>query len=114
MLKPADPGPPPPERQIGDLIHQLIDDGKAYARAELGLVRAIAEAKGEALAVVAALFGLAFILALAALTALAVGIVLALQGFIGPLAAGFVGLLVFAALAGAFGWWGYERLKREL
>ena len=62
----------------------------------------------------AALFAAAFIIALAAVTALAVGVVEALATLIGPLAAGFVGLLVFAAIAGALGWYGYERLRRAL
>ena len=71
MLKPADPGPPPPERPIGELVHELIEDGKAYARAEIGLVKAIAAEKGKALILPAILFGLAVIFALAAITALA-------------------------------------------
>ena len=113
MLKPADPGPKP-ERPIGELVHELIEDGKAYARAEVGLVKAIATAKGKALALPAALFATAFILALAAVTALAVGVVMALAKFIGPLAAGFVGMLIFLAIAGGLGWWGVERLRRDL
>ena len=48
------------------------------------------------------------------MTALAVGVVNALATLIGPLAAGFVGLLIFAAIAGALGWYGYERLRRAL
>jgi hypothetical protein len=114
MLKPADPGPPPPERPVGELVHELIEEGKAYARAEIGLVRAIAAAKGKALALPAALFGLAFICTLAAVTALAVGVVVALETFIGPLAAGFIGMLIFAAVAGLLGWYGYSRLRRDL
>jgi hypothetical protein len=114
MLKPADPGPPPPERPVGELVHELIEDGKAYARAEIGLLKAIAAAKGRALALPAALFAAAFVFALAAVTALAVGVVNALAILIGPLAAGFVGLLIFAAIAGALGWYGYERLRRAL
>lgn len=113
MLKPVDPGPQP-ERPIGELIHELIENGKAYARAEIGLAKAIAAAKGKALAIPAALFGVAFICALAAVTALAVGIVTALETFIGPLAAGFVGMLIFAAIAGLLGWTGYQRLRRDL
>jgi len=105
MLKPADPGPPPPERPIGELVHELIEEGKSYARAELGLVKAIAAAKGKALAIPAAMFGLAFIFALAAITALAVGVVMALSTFIGPLAAGFIGMLIFAAITGLLGWY---------
>ncbi|MEP6983297.1 MAG: phage holin family protein [Sphingomicrobium sp.] len=114
MLKPVDPGPPPPERPIGELVHELIENGKAYARAEIGLAKAIASAKGKALAIPAALFGLAFICALAAVTALALGVVVALETFIGPLAAGFVGMLIFAAIAGLLGWYGYQRLRRDL
>ena len=113
MLKPADPGPPPPERPVGELVHELIEEGKSYARAELGLVKAIAAAKGKALAIPAAMFGLAFIFALAAITALAVGVVMALSTFIGPLAAGFIGMLIFAAIAGLLGWYGYNKLMRD-
>jgi hypothetical protein len=39
---------------------------------------------------------------------------MALARFIGPLAAGFIGMLLFAGLAGGLGWYGAERLKREL
>ena len=113
MLKPVEP-PQPPERPVGELVSQLIDEGKAYARAEIGLVKAIATAKGKALIIPAALFGAAFICALAAVTALAVGVVIGLAKFIGPLAAGFIGMLIFAAIAGGLGWYGAERLKREL
>ena len=113
MLKPIDPGPPPPERPVGELVHELIENGKAYARAEIGLAKAIAAAKGKALALPAALFGAAFVCALAAVTALAVGVVLGLASLIGPLAAGFVGMLIFAVIAGLLGWYGYNRLLRD-
>ena len=114
MLKPADPGPQPPERPVGELVHELIEQGKSYARAELGLIKAIAAAKGKALALPMALFGVAFICALGALTALAVGVVLALTRFVGPLAAGFIAMIIFAAVGGGLGWYGYNRLRRDL
>src|SRR5205085_7521309 len=105
MLKPADQAEPPDEeRPVGDLVHQLIEDGKAYARAEIGLAKAIAAAKGKALALPAALFGAAFLFALAGVTALAVGVVIALETFIGPLAGGFLGMLIFMAIAGGLAW----------
>jgi hypothetical protein len=113
MLKPVEP-PQPPERPVAELVGQLIDEGKAYARAEIDLVKAIAAAKGKALVIPAAMFGAAFICALAAITALAVGVVIGLAKFIGPLAAGFIGMLIFAAIAGGLGWYGAERLKRVL
>jgi hypothetical protein len=114
MLKPADPGPPPPERPIGELVHELIENGKTYAQAEIGLLKTIAAAKVKALAIPALLFALAFFLAMAALNALALGVVIALETFIGPLAAGFVGMLIFGAIAGLLGWYGYQRLRRDL
>jgi hypothetical protein len=113
MLKPADPGSQQ-ERPIGELVHELIEDGKAYARAEVGLVKAIATAKGKALILPVALFGAAFVFALAGVTALAVGVVMALAKFIGPLAAGFIGLIIFATIAGGLGWYGAQRLSRDL
>jgi hypothetical protein len=113
MLKPVDPGPNA-ERPIGELVHELVEDGKAYARAEIGLVKAIAAAKGKALALPAALFGIAFLFVLGGVVALAVGVVIALETFIGPLAAGFIGMLIFMAVAGGLGWWGYQRLRHEL
>lgn len=112
MLKPVDP--PPAERPVGDLVHELIEDGKAYARSEIGLAKAIAAAKGKALVAPAAMFGAAFVFALAAVTALAVGVVMALAKFLGPLAAGFLGLLIFLAIAGALAWSGVNRVKRDL
>lgn len=114
MLKPVDPGPHKAERPVGELVHELIEDGKAYARAEIGLAKAIAAAKGKALALPAALFGAAFLFALAGVTALAVGVVIALETFIGPLAGGFVGMLIFFGVAGALGWYGYQRLRHDL
>ena len=111
MLKPADPGPPPPERPIGELVHELVEEGKAYARAEVDLAKAIASQKAKALALPAALFGAAFVFALAAVTALALGLVLALAKFVGPLLAGIAGLVIFAAIAGGLAWYGAERLR---
>ncbi|HEY8593410.1 MAG TPA: phage holin family protein [Sphingomicrobium sp.] len=112
MRKPAEPTPS--ERPIGELVHELVEEGKAYARAEAGLAKTIAAAKAKALALPTALFGVALFIGMAALNALAVGLVLALARFIGPLAAGVAGMLILAAIAGGLVWWGVERLKRTL
>jgi hypothetical protein len=114
MLKAVDPGPPPPERPIGELVHELVEEGKGYARAEIDLARAIATAKAKALALPAAMFAVAFILALAAVTALALGVVLALAKFIGPLLAGIAGMVIFAGIAGLVGWIAAGRVRRAL
>ena len=115
MLKPVDqPEPPDGERPVGELVHRLVEEAKAYARAEIGLVKAVATAKGKALALPAVLFGVAVIAALAGVTALAVGIVLALAKFLGPLLAGLAGLVIFGALAAGLAWYGAERVRQVL
>jgi hypothetical protein len=115
MLKVPDHGPPSgAERPVGELVHQLIEDGKAYARAEVGLVKAIATAKASALALPAGLFAAALFISMAALNALAFGVVLALAKVVGPLAAGVIGMVLFLALAGGLVWYGLGRLKRDL
>lgn len=117
MLKPPNEPEPIPgdsERPVGELVHELIEDGKAYARAEVGLVKAMAAAKVNAVKLPAILFGIAFLLSLAAITALAVGVAMGLATLIGPLAGGVVAFLLFAAVAGGLAWYGVTRLKRDL
>jgi hypothetical protein len=111
MLKRADPEP---ERSVGELVHELVEEAKAYARAEVDLAKAIASAKAKAVILPAILFGVAFICALAAITALAIGVVAALARYTGPVVAGIIGMLVFAGIAAGLGWYGAQRLKREL
>ena len=115
MLKPTDPpGPAQPERPIGDLVHQLTEEGKAYARAEIGLAKAIAAAKAKALAIPAGLLGAALVLVQAAVTVFAVGDFAALYWLFGAVLAGFAAFLIFGGLAGALAWYAVERLKRDL
>lgn len=114
MLKPVEPNPPPPERPIGELVHELVEEGKAYARAEIDLAKTIAAGKAKSLAVPAGLLAAALFIAMAALNALALGVVLALAGLIGPLAGGIAGLLIFAAIAGGLAWYAIGRARRSL
>ena len=102
------------ERPIGDLVHELIEDGKAYARAEVAVAKATAIGKANALKLPAVLFGAALLVALAAITALAVGVAMGLATLIGPLAGGFVAFLLFAAIAGGLVWLGVKRLREDL
>ena len=118
MLKPTDPAfqPPDPgdERPIGDLVHQLVEDGKAYAQAELGVAKAIASAKAGSLKVPAILLGAALLFAQAAVTVLAVAVFLGLLALMGPVLAGLLAFVIFAGGAAALAWFGIERAKREL
>ena len=117
MLKPPNEPEPTPgdsDRPVGELVHELIEDGKAYARAEVGLVKAMASAKVNAIKLPAILFGIAFLLSLAAITALAVGVAMGLATLIGPLAGGIAAFLLFAAVAGGLAWYGVGRLRKDL
>jgi hypothetical protein len=113
MLKPPE-GEQPPERPVGELVQELVEEGKAYAKAEIGLAKAIAAAKARALALPSALFGAAFLLAQAAVTVLAIGVYVVLYWAIGPILGAIVAFLIFAALAGGLAWYAVERLRRDL
>jgi hypothetical protein len=117
VLKPPtepDEVPGDSDRPVGELVHELIEDGKAYARAELAHAKAIAASKANALKLPAILFGIAFLLALAAVVALAVGVALGLATLIGPLAGGVVTAVLFAAVAGGLAWYGSKRVREGL
>lgn len=114
MLKPADTPPAGSERPIGELISQLVDEGKAYAKAEADLAKAIASAKAKALVTPLILFAVALFVGMSALNALAVGIVLLLYVFIGPLGAGVVAFVLIGAVAGLLAWLGVRKLRTAL
>ena len=84
---------------IGELFGQLIDEGKAYAKAEFGLARASAEAKADA-AKKPALYGAASLLFLiAGVVVLCMTLALALATLVGPLAGGLIASLITFAIA---------------
>ena len=117
MLKPSpehDPSQGDCDRPVGELVHELIEDGKVYARAELEHAKAIAASKANALKLPAILFAVAFLFALAAFIALVVGIANGLATMIGPLAGGIVACVLFAAVAGGLGWYGAKRLREDV
>lgn len=85
-----------PNSSIADLVSRAVDEGRAYARAEVDLYKAIARhrasrAKGGVVALAAGA-----VLGWFAATALVFGLVLALATLIGPLLAG----LAVAAVLG--------------
>ena len=118
MLKPSDPAmrpvDPAEERPVGELVHQLVEDGKSYARAELGVAKATAAAKANAVKLPAILFGGALLFLQGAINVLAVGVCLALAPLIGPLLAGLIAFLIFAASAGGMAWFGIKKLREDL
>jgi hypothetical protein len=87
------------EKPIGELFEQLIDEGKAYARAELGLVKATAEAKVEGARKPALLGAASLLFLIAGVVVLCMTLALALATLVGPLAGGLIASLVTFAIA---------------
>ena len=84
----------PADASIGDLFHQLVDDGRSFARAEANLYAQIARYRvGKAKNGIIALAATWFLLN-AALIAFFVGLVMGLADLIGPVGAGFAVLAV--------------------
>jgi hypothetical protein len=115
MLKPAEPGPggpdPAEERPIGELVHQLIEDGKAYAQAELGVAKAIAAEQADRIKLPLILFGGAFLFLQAAVVVFGMTIFLTLVSRLGPFLSGLIATLLCLGIAGGLAWYGAKRLK---
>ena len=101
MLKPnTEPmQDPEDERPIGELVGQLVDEGKAYAKAEVELAKATALAKAETFKVPAIVLFAALLFAQAAVTVLAVTVALTLAPLIGSLGGGLVAVLMAGGVA---------------
>lgn len=86
----------PREETLGGLFTRLIDDGKAYARAEIGVLKQVARHRAARAKAGIGLLGIGIVLLLCALQALVLALVLGLATLIGPLGAG---LAIFALFA---------------
>jgi len=113
MLKPnQDPQQQPDdEPPIGEVVSQLFDEGKAYAKAEIDLAKAQAFAKLAELKAPAILLFAAMLFAQAAVTVLAVAVALVLAPMIGPLGGGLVAMLLAGGAAALLAWLGVKRLQ---
>lgn len=100
------------EKPIGALFTRLIDEGKAYARSELNLVRAQAEDKADSFKLPALLLGGALLFLLAAVVALVMTIADALATLVGPLAGGLAAVVIALAIAGALAMAARQRLSK--
>ena len=85
---------------------ELIEDGKAYARAELDLAKASAEAKGQGAGDAGGAVRGRLHLHAGRRRRACVGVAIALATLIGPLGGRFRRHAVFAGIAGLLGWLG--------
>lgn len=114
MLKRPDDQQERDQRPIGELISQLVDDGKAYAQAEADVAKAIVAAKVRALAWPAGVAFVALLCSQATITILAVGLFIELDSVMNPLLAGLIASLVFAGITAALAWLALRRLRQIL
>ncbi len=112
MLKPGVPIPPGGERPIGEIVSDLVDDGKAYARAEFNVAKSIAAAKASGLKLPLILLGAALLVAMAALNAFAVAVFIMFAMVMRPILAALLAFLLIAGLAALLGWLGVRKLKQ--
>jgi hypothetical protein len=103
VLKRTDPDPlGADEPSIRETFGQLLDDGRAYARAELDLVKLRARAEANRYRKAAILGGVAAALGLAALVAFAMTLVIGFARLLGPFGGGAAAVLLLGLGAYAF------------
>ena len=90
------PGQDPREESIGDLFGRLIEDGRAYARAEFDLLREIARHRAGRARTGLVLVAAGGLLLLGGYFALLLALVDGLATLVGPLGAGLAAALVLA------------------
>lgn len=118
MLKPSDPShempAPPDERPVGELVQELVENGKAYARAEIALAKAAALDKANGFKLPAILAFAALLVLLGAISAFAVGLVIGLAPLVGPVLSGLLVFLVLAGIAGGLAWFAAKKVREVL
>lgn len=112
MLKPTGPLPtdPAPEPPLSEMVGRLLDDAKAYAKAEVDLARARAERVVASYRVAVALAAGAALFGVVALVTLFVTLVLTFSSLVGPLAGGLIATALAVAIAAALGFAARKRL----
>ena len=100
------------EESIGDLLGRLVEDGKAFVRAELGYYRALATDKYYQARAGLILAGAALLLLMAAAIALVVGLVLTLATLVGPGWATLIAVAVTLAVATLLAWLARRHFRR--
>lgn len=101
---------PTPEPGLAALVTQLVDDSRELVSAEVALYKAKAGERLAAYKGAAIFFGIAGVLALAALIAMLVGLILSLATLIGPGLATLAVVGVTLVIAGVLAMIGKGRL----
>ena len=122
-IEPAPPGDPMLKRTetinggpegIGDLVHRLVEDGKAYARAEVAYFKALGTEKANALKLPIILGLVAVLFAHAAFLVLIATIFVGLASLMSDTLAGLLTLVICLAAAGGLGYLAYAKATKGL
>ena len=118
-IEPAPAADPMPKRTdtvqgeadgVGDLVHRLVDDAKAYAKAEVGYYKAVGAEKANAFKAPLVLGLLAILFAHAAFLVLVATLFVALASVMSNTLAGLVTALLCLLVAGGLGYLAYAKL----
>ncbi|WP_293972675.1 phage holin family protein [Sphingomonas sp.] len=102
------------EASLRELLARLIEAGRAFAQAEIALVRKTVAAWAGAAKIGAALIIVALILANAAVIVLVAALGMALARWIGPAGGLAVAALIALIVAGLLGWLAAKRFSEML
>ena len=99
---------------IGDLVHRLVEDGKAYARAEIGYFKALGTEKANALKLPLILGLVAILFAHAAFLVLIATIFVGLASLMSDTLAGLLTMVICLVAAGGLGYLAYTKATKGL
>ena len=111
MLKRSDEPYAPEPEGIGDLFHRLVEDGKAYAQAEVNLYKTIGTERAKALKTPAIMLVAAYFLGWGAFLALVATLFVGLDSFMSPVLAGILTVLIVGGLAGVLAMMGIKKAR---
>ncbi len=122
-IEPARPGDPMTDRTatikgepegVGDLVHRLVVDAKAYALAEADYYKAVGAEKANALKAPLVLGLMAILFAHAAFLVLIATLFVGLASLMSDTLAGLLTLVICLVAAGGFGYLAYAKATQGL
>ena len=108
MLKRTETAAGEPEG-VGDLVHRLVDDGKAYAKAEVNYYKTVGTERANALKTPAILGVLGLMFAHAAFLALCATLFVALATLMSDSLAGVLTVVILGGVGGVLGYLAYSK-----
>lgn len=96
---------------VGELLHRLVEDGKAYAKAEVNYYKTVGTERANALKMPAILGVLALLFVHAAFLALCATLFVGLASLMSDTLAGVLTVLILAGVGGVLGYLAYSKAR---